>query len=189
MQIKEPVYCDICGAPIEKGREHRASVEGTDLVVCSSCFAKIELRGRRMLEGQQSSLKSKSAVHQHQKVLDTRARQTAINTKTTSSASASSRSAGTQNLELVEDYAEQIRRARERLGWSQSILAGRVKVSENIIKRIEGGKLRPTVELAKKLEEVLGIKLLTPSVEEEIKRQKIQKYATLGEIVSVRVEE
>ncbi|MEM0501673.1 MAG: helix-turn-helix domain-containing protein, partial [Ignisphaera sp.] len=70
-----------------------------------------------------------------------------------------------------------------------SILAGRVKVSENIVKRIESGKLRPTLELARKLEEVLGIKLLMPSIEEELKQQKVQKYVTLGEIVNVKVDD
>lgn len=91
-----------------------------------------------------------------------------------------------EKLELVEDYAERIKRARESLGWDQRTLAMRLKVSENIIKRIESGKLRPTIDLAKKLEEVLNIKLLFPAVEDELEGGKIQKYVTLGEVVTIR---
>lgn len=72
------------------------------------------------------------------------------------------------------------------MGWDQRTLALKLKVSENIVKRIESGKLRPTLDLAKRLEEVLNIKLLVPSIEEVIEDNKAQKYATLGEIVKIR---
>ncbi len=102
------------------------------------------------------------------------------------------RSSIDEKLELVEDYAERIRKAREKLGWSQRVLAEKVKVSENVIKRIESGRLRPTIDLARRLEEVLGIKLLVPSVDQELTEAgstKVKTYVTLGEILSVRNEE
>ena len=96
-----------------------------------------------------------------------------------------------EKYELVEDFAERIRKARERLGWSTKMLAMKVKESETTIRRIESGKLRPTLELAKRLEEVLGIKLLVPAVEEELglfSSERRGEYVTLGEIVSIREE-
>lgn len=89
-------------------------------------------------------------------------------------------------LELVEDFAERIKRARETLGWDQRTLALKLKVSENVIKRIESGKLRPTIELARKIEEILKVKLLVPAVEDLAGGGKIQKYVTLGEVVNIR---
>jgi len=68
------------------------------------------------------------------------------------------------------------------------MLAEKVKESVTTIKRIESGKLRPTIDLAKRLEEVLRIKLLVPSVEEELgpREAHTKKYVTLGEIVAIR---
>lgn len=177
----------MCGAPIEKGREYHVSIEGSTLTVCSSCFSRIESRGgKKQQDTQQGTVKSKSTGYlQHSPMNRQVKQQPARGTASTHL----TRSTVSQNMELVEDYAERVRRAREKLGWSQSILASRVKVSENIVKRIESGKLRPTLELARRLEEVLGIKLLMPSIEEELKQQKVQKYVTLGEIVNVKVDD
>ncbi|MEM1560214.1 MAG: multiprotein bridging factor aMBF1 [Ignisphaera sp.] len=177
----------MCGAPIEKGKEHHVSIEGSTLTVCNNCFSRIESRGgKKQQDTQQGTIKSKSAGYLQHSPMSRQVKQQptrgAVSTNPT-------RSTVSQNMELVEDYAERIRRAREKLGWSQSILASRVKVSENIVKRIESGKLRPTLELARRLEEVLGIKLLMPSIEEELKQQKVQKYVTLGEIVNVKVDD
>jgi putative transcription factor len=92
-----------------------------------------------------------------------------------------------EKLELVDDFAERIRRAREALGWDQKTLALKLKVSENIVKRLESGKLRPPIDLAKKIEEILNIKILVPAVDEMVSsRGKVEKYVTFGEIVSIR---
>lgn len=177
----------MCGALIEKGREHHVSIEGSTLTVCSNCFSRIESRGGKKQQGtQQGTVKSKSTGYLQHSPMSRQVKQQ--QTRGTVSTHPT-RPTVSQNMELVEDYAERIRRAREKLGWSQSILASRVKVSENIVKRIEGGKLRPTLELARRLEEALGIKLLMPSIEEELKQQKVQKYVTLGEIVNVKVDD
>lgn len=90
--------------------------------------------------------------------------------------------------EVVSDYAERVRRARERLGWSQKMLAERVRESENVIRRIELGKLKPTIDLARRLERVLGIKLLEPVVEEPetSDRERGGFHLTLGDIAEIR---
>jgi len=62
--------------------------------------------------------------------------------------------------EIVEDYAKIIRAARERAGLPLSVVAERISEKESYIHAIEGGRLGPTLEVARKLEKELGIKLV-----------------------------
>src|SRR5208283_1597990 len=62
--------------------------------------------------------------------------------------------------EIVEDYADRVRRARMEKGLSQKDLALQLMVRELLIKKIEKGELIPEEEVRKKLEKVLGIKLV-----------------------------
>ena len=95
--------------------------------------------------------------------------------------------------EVVEDYPRRIREARERLGFTRELLARLVGEKESVIRRIEEGTLEPTVELARKLEKVLKIKLLVPAsevvedleLEYESERPELEEL-TLGDIVEIR---
>ncbi|MEM4731390.1 MAG: multiprotein bridging factor aMBF1 [Sulfolobales archaeon] len=94
--------------------------------------------------------------------------------------------------EVVPDYADRVRQARERLGLTQKALADMVKESENTIKRIESGRLVPTIALARKLESVLSIKLLEPvvdSAQAQLPNPAKMKELTLGDIVSLKKRE
>jgi len=97
-----------------------------------------------------------------------------------------------EEYEVVPDYAERVKQARERLGLTQKALADLVKESENTIKRIESGRLVPTIPLARKLEEVLSIKLLEPIVDSlaaALPSPTKMRELTLGDIVSIRKRE
>ncbi|MEM1892420.1 MAG: multiprotein bridging factor aMBF1 [Sulfolobales archaeon] len=94
--------------------------------------------------------------------------------------------------EVVPDYADRVRQARERLGLTQKALADMVKESENTIKRIESGRLVPTIALARKLESVLSIKLLEPvvdSAQAQLPNPAKMKELTLGDVVSLKKRE
>jgi putative transcription factor len=65
----------------------------------------------------------------------------------------------------VPDYNAVVKKARERLGLTQEELGRRVGEKASVISKIETGRLRPSVMLARKLEHVLRIKLLE-SIEE-----------------------
>lgn len=75
------------------------------------------------------------------------------------------------------------------------MLAEAVKEGENVIKRIEAGRLVPSIDLARRLEQVLGIKLLEPVVEstfesyQSFSRSRVSKELTLGDIVAIRKKE
>lgn len=68
----------------------------------------------------------------------------------------------TGNVEIVDDYALRIKKAREEYGLTQELLARRINEKLSVIKRIEAGRLTPPLELARKLERVLKIYLIRP---------------------------
>jgi len=93
-----------------------------------------------------------------------------------------------ERFEVVPDFAERVRSARERLGWTQRMLAQKARVSENVIRRIEAGTLTPSIDLARRLEKILGIKLLEPVVEEgeDYGSEKSEFYLTLGDVAEIK---
>lgn len=68
-------------------------------------------------------------------------------------------SEASMQVELVDDFGPRILSAREKKGWSRQDLGGRVGEREATIHRMETGSLRPTDDVAKKLERELGISL------------------------------
>ncbi|AWR97251.1 TIGR00270 family protein [Acidianus sulfidivorans JP7] len=139
--------------------------EGSVITVCSSCYAKIK---------------------KHAKIYEGK-----VNTRIVDSTKNKKESIQYKNqeieIEIVDDYYKIIKEARERMGLTTKQLAEKMKVSENIIKRFEQGKLKPTIDQAKVLEKILSIKILYSSAQntEDFKSQK-NLDLTLGDIVNFR---
>lgn len=68
-------------------------------------------------------------------------------------------------LELVNDFPKQIKRAREKLQLTHEDLGRQIGEKVSLLQKIEIGKMVPDQVLAKKLEHILRIKLLSPSSE------------------------
>lgn len=160
------VECELCGKPISR-KSYKISIEGVVLNVCEKCYsrhAKFKISVNRTYQRkdfpkpQQRIFKPKKAKRQFPEL----------------------------EYEVVEDFAEKIRKAREKLGWSTEVLAQKVREKETVIRRIESGRLTPTLDLARKLEKVLKISLLEPVIEEHQIRSKDNKDLTLGDIVIIR---
>ena len=164
------MYCELCGAPI-KGRGHRVMVEGVVMTVCGKCYIRLMSRGAARPAPPEKN------VQKTQRPRITRRPQKKPRRRDLY-----------DRYEVVEDYAERIREARMRLGWSHAVLANRVGEKENVIRRIEAGRLVPTIDLARRLEKVLKIKLLEPVVEEEASLTgRVEEYTlTLGDIARIR---
>jgi len=162
--LKTKLYCEMCGMPIE-GKPYRVIVEGTEMIVCERCYRSIKAKAAPV-QSKPAKEKSKSSL---KKQKDTTKRKVV-------------------EYEIVEDYAKRIKEARERLGMSREELGMKVGEGENVIKRIELGRLEPDMELAKKLEKVLGIKLIRKvEYEEATEASKPQTDdLTLGDIVVIR---
>jgi uncharacterized protein (TIGR00270 family) len=63
--------------------------------------------------------------------------------------------------ELVENYGEEIRKAREALSLPLKVLAERINEKESTLTRIEKQEMLPSEKTRQKLEKELGIKLLS----------------------------
>ena len=89
--------------------------------------------------------------------------------------------------EIVEDYATRIRHAREEKGLSQKDLALQMMERELLVKKIEKGELVPEEDVRRKLEKVLGIRLLESAATESEKKTKADVLApTLGDVTVIR---
>ncbi len=147
--------CEICGRP--SSVLHKVSVEGSLLHVCSSCFSRL---GSRAI-----------AVVEERRVAKRRVERRVVDRL--------------EGFDLVEDFGERVRRAREARGWSEAALAQRLRVSVDVIRRIESGKFKPPLQLARSLESILKVKLIT-STEEEFEATGEPGPLTFGDVVVVR---
>ncbi|MEM1927697.1 MAG: multiprotein bridging factor aMBF1 [Acidilobaceae archaeon] len=155
--------CEICGKSVEK--TVRARVDEAELRICPACLERL---GRR-------------AVVVREEKRETPPRQLTRQT---------SRARSVESLDLVEGYGDLVRRAREKRGLTVEALAQRLRVSAEVVRRIESEKYKPPIDLAKRIERVLGVKILVATEEEPLLEEKpYSRGATLGEVVVVRREE
>ncbi|MEM1628877.1 MAG: multiprotein bridging factor aMBF1 [Desulfurococcaceae archaeon] len=160
-------YCEICGKEVDLKSAKKVLIEGSILHVCQQCYTRLIKQGKA-----KEYVESKPAVRQG----------TGISTK-----SRPGKPIYREEHEIVEDYAIRIRKAREKLGWTQQVLASKIGESENTIKRIESGRLRPSLEIARKLEKVLNIKLLEPVVDEKIDLKGNETdHLTIGDLIKIK---
>jgi len=161
-------YCEVCGARIDDPRHCRkVYIDSVVVMVCPSCYQKLVKQGRA-----KPFIEEKPIVKTVEKK----------DTKKTIS-----KNMLEAMYEVVEDYYKRIKNAREKLGWSQAVLAQKLRVSENVIKRIEAGKLKPSIELARAMERLLGITLLEPVVEETYSfGESSEDSLTIGDVIKIK---
>ncbi|MCF7865855.1 multiprotein bridging factor aMBF1 [Candidatus Woesearchaeota archaeon] len=88
---------------------------------------------------------------------------------------------------IVKNYSELIKHAREQKGLKQEDFAKQLHEKESVLHSIESGHREPRIELARKLERMLGIKLV------EQYEEKTMKYAankdqplTAGHLIQIK---
>ncbi|MBA7704505.1 hypothetical protein ES703_113317 [subsurface metagenome] len=96
-----------------------------------------------------------------------------------------------EELEIVIDYAKRIRNVRNNLKLNQDQFAQKLNEKPSLLRRIEAGKVEPTIKLAKKIQEVYKIKLLKKVDETEfsVQKTKFMKKSTgssLGDIAFIK---
>ena len=95
-----------------------------------------------------------------------------------------------EEYEYVEGFGEIIRKARESMGLSQEELASLVKEKATVIKKIEHEEFHPPLDLARRLEKVLKIRIIQEAVEEPTlssipKASQVKETTyTLGDLLS-----
>jgi len=132
--------CELCGSDTLRTRQAIASNVNVD--ACSRC---IDSMGLELFESPFRSSQSKNSSSPRK-----------------DSSSSRGQHIPSEKGALLGDFHVRIRNQRVSKGWQQKDLAMRMNERLNTIQRIENGS-RPTDELVKKLEKVLGITLLGES--------------------------
>ncbi|MEM0340521.1 MAG: multiprotein bridging factor aMBF1 [Acidilobaceae archaeon] len=162
--------CEVCGKVVE--RVVKATVDDAELSLCPLCLSKLGKRAKVIEEETRRTLAQKKSQQSQTK------RQTSVRT-----------SQSIEILDLVEGYGDVIRKGREKKGWTQEVLAQKLRVSVDVVRKIESEKYKPPIDLAKRIEKLLGVRLLTSTEEEPLGEVPNLRGTTLGEVVVVRREE
>jgi putative transcription factor len=146
--------CELCGRQTKD--IYVLNVENVELRTCASCA-----KGKKVV---------RTELERQVKKPDIRSQRTRPKTD--------------EEKELVEDYPNVVRRARERMKIPIKVLAEMLNEKEHLILRVEEGKTLPSIPLTKKLEKALKIKL-TEEGTEEVKSYTAKKATepTIGDFV------
>ena len=151
------INCDLCGKT--ETILNRAIIEGVELSVCTDCskFGKVLAPVKRYGPKEQHKMAQKASLNEEKIEL------------------------------LVENYAELIKKKRESLGLSQKDFALKLREKESTIHNIETGHFTPPIAMARKLEKILGVKLVEEYEEKhELREQKRgEEWFTLGDFIKM----
>ena len=162
--------CPICEGKIW-GRGQKVLIEGAKITVCQSC-AQYGVKIKNTLS---PNVKDKSNYAKHEYQVKKKAYNREIGEK----------------LEIVSDYVNKIRNVRTSRGLNQDQFAQKLNEKPSLLRRIEAGKVVPTIKLAKKIEKVYEIVLIKeidesePSITPE-KYMKKSSRSSLGDIAVVK---
>lgn len=87
---------------------------------------------------------------------------------------------------LVDGFGFKVREARENMGLSQGDMAAKLAEKESLLQKVESG-VEPSMELARKLEKKLNLKLLEKKkVSYDKKKSSDEGELTLGDMVDIK---
>jgi putative transcription factor len=144
------VQCEMCGT--ETGSPKTVKIEGAELDVCDDC----------------------ADFGTEVKTQETSSTSTKYSTSSGSSSSSSGGSSGATTSgggggsrrdmfdemdEVVQDYDDRIRNARESEGLTQEELADQLNEKASLIRKLERGDVLPSDSIQRKLERQLGVEL------------------------------
>lgn len=162
----------MCGQEIY-ARPIEIKIEGAVLEVCPSCAK----HGKKITPQKSTGPRPSTQPAVHRRTSPPRY-----------SSSSSSKSAIVRGgNELVSDYHDRIRLARQKMKLSQKDVSIQTKISVSELQSIETGKMRPPDKIIEKLEKFFDLKIT-----EEVKayRPQDQKkgpaFQTLGDIVVIK---
>jgi len=155
--------CEICGSEI-KGNAIRVTVEGTVLDVCGKCahYGKPQDKwtpvSRKMTPTERVIVTHRPKRDVFDRLED----------------------------EIIPDYAQAIKKARESLGMTIEELASKMMEKATLIRKIEREELIPEDTVRKKLENTLNIKLTEKVSSKDQKGGGFIRGTTLGDVAIIR---
>lgn len=182
--------CELCGRNM-KGRGRNITIEGAEMQVCPQCADKFG--------GHPSGSSSKPRYERPDQpswVGGTGPRPTAPSQSRPVPRTVAPKKTRPNpgpaplldDMVLIEDYADTIRKARQKKSLSQEELAQKVGERISTLQSIESGRLKPERKTIRGLERELEISLLEPIdlVPLRITREKGSAGPTLGDVVKVK---
>lgn len=162
--------CEICGKKII-GKPNLVKIGGAFLYACDECAK----RSKGSLQASKIIGAAKKPVTENKK----------IERKTTSKSIENE-----LKLKPVENFVKILKEAREKQGLSMLQLSMTVGLKESTLKKVESGKLIPSIESIRKLEKALKVTLLeedkeTLNTETPVPKPK-NTNLTLGEVLEMR---
>ncbi len=148
----------ICELCGKEAQLFKTEIEGTQLNVCKDC-AKF---GNILEEVKEKKVEIKTKVKKKEP--------------------------GDEIIEIVvSDFAQKIKNRREKLKLKQEELAKKLGIKESLLHHIESGKFMPSIELAKRIEKFLKIKLVEEYIETGMNIAKGETAElTIGDIVELK---
>ncbi len=90
-------------------------------------------------------------------------------------------------MELVDGYGMLIKKARQKKGFSVEDFARKLKEKESVIKKLEKGDMNPPMNLVRKVQKELGIKILEEAVRGSAQvLTRPMGRRTLGDLIKVK---
>ena len=162
------MICELCGR--DSSACKRVRIEGSVVVACNSCASLGEVVGPAVVPVRKPASQKKVAAPQR---VDPKPKERDFKVDV--------------EFDLVEDFGKKIKAARERLNLKQEELGMLVNEPASFIHHIEQGRAEPSLEVARKLQGKLGVRLLAPHVEEDVElKSPDSKELTLGDVVVVK---
>lgn len=158
--------CDMCSSPEVI---YRIELEGTMLNVCEQCAAYGRVVAKLKHEEPVKKSKKKEKMFEQAELKPKKE---------------------TETMQLiVPEYPQLIKNKRESLGLKQEELAKKIAEKESVIHKLESGRMKPDLNLARKLEKFLKIRLVE-EVELESPGTSGKKTSseglTLGDLINIK---
>lgn len=168
------MICEVCGAAVDITFE--VIYRGSRGYACEKCISKYGLI--RIKRGSAPPRKSQAIIYNEQP----QPRRVAVRKRSRLL------EPGLDTVELVENYGRLIKEARESLGLTQEHLAKKLGIKLSYFRKIEGGLIPPSNDLARKIERILNIKLLykVEEISEEdmlLDEEGVEEGFTLGDLL------
>ena len=155
------MQCEMCGS---KGEIFRVSIEDAILNVCKRCSKYGTVLSKVMIEEPKKKEKEQKRV---EKVKPQPEKEIVF--------------------VIVSDYADKIKKGREKLGLKQKDFAKLINERDSMVSKLETGSIEPSIKLARKLERFLKIKLVEEYEESSKALPKAKGEGfTIGDLVKVR---
>jgi len=88
---------------------------------------------------------------------------------------------------VVDNFAELVKRKRESMGLNQEDFSRSVNIKHSLFQNIESGHTKPTLDVAKKLEKIIGMRLTKELKPEKISLgKKSESSFTIGDLIKLK---